>query len=281
MSGVTSTKGRVKIKVRKKGLNLNQISESIASDLIAAIYSSIGDRRVNGLTEGDELADVVDQYLGKDGMAENLTRMSSTQLTINVAVDISKSMFDRFGARPIVPAMTIARVLLKAFDSIAHQLPPDVFKYNIWLWAIGYGGKDVSCLTDQRYGTYQIMGAGYDSNIELIDTVLADIAKRQPYYAGSGTKLGNYVDEVSKWETENTSQVAHRLDLVVTDGMIHDVDRTSVLQDARTGKLNSYIFNVASDVNAVPIGFTQYYINAFNLQQILTDAVLAFVQSIY
>jgi len=284
-----------KLKV-KKTITLDQIAEALAQDFIGAVYSAIGTKSVQDLTSGDELAEVVDQSLSRHGMADELVRMSSTRIHVNVGVDISGSMFWRSGGtKPIVRAATVMRVMLKAFDIIAQSLPPDVFQYSLWLWAAGRG-RGVACLTHEGYSDQGSGGrwTSYSSledvmrrlmptrSVTEIDAVLETLTKSEPDWAGGGTWLAPMLERLSQWEMERGDPASHTLDIVVTDGELGDTENCSTVQLFRQrGKYIAMLLNIADYQSSVPDGFINYAVQTDQLEDVIRTQLLDFVQTMY
>src|SRR3990167_5467903 len=102
-------RNRVRIK-KAQVMSLDQMAGAIADDVTAAIYSSVGNRTVAHLDQGDQLDAVVDQYLDRHGMSEDLLRLSSTRIEVNMGCDVSGSMYWSGRRSTIVTAMTTFRL---------------------------------------------------------------------------------------------------------------------------------------------------------------------------
>lgn len=277
MASIVSTRGRVKVKI-KKGLSIEQMANQLAQDFIAAIYSSVGNKVITDQRVGDWLDDVVEQSLDHSGMADEQTRLSATRIEANIALDVSGSMFNRWSGRAHVPAAFMVRLLHKAFRIVEAELPQSVFKFNIWLWAVSFGGRNCACLTAPEFGHFQINDC---TDVKTVDAILEGLGRSEPYYAGSGTQLCPWLTCVRQWEEQYGDPTAHKLDIVVTDGLIHDNDVVNHEQNFRPGKLNSLLFVVSNDTNRNLLGFTSYNVNAFRLREVVADELLAFVQRIF
>lgn len=274
-------RGRVKIK--RGTVTLDNIAAALATDFTAAIYSAVSNKTIAGQQEGDYLSDVVEQSLDRQGMSEELLRMGSTKIEVNVGLDISGSMFSRYGGRPIVAATVVMRVLNKAFDIVRQSLPAGVFKANLWLWAMSGNGRHCRCLTDQRYGTYQSkLFVGTEAEqVKMIDDLLAGFGKHEPYYAGGGTELAPLIQQVTAWENDEGDPTAHRLLIAITDGALEDASAAAEVQNWRSGKLYNLLYNVGGYSGDVPAGFLAYGGNVLELEGFVRQSLFDFVQTIY
>jgi len=287
---MTAQRGRLKIK--RRALTLDQIAAQMGDDFIAAIYSAIGNRTITDLYEGDRLDDVVEQALDRSGMADDLNRLSSTRMEIHVGLDVSMSMFDdRKGGRIVMGAM-LERLLNKAFQYVTQSLPAYVFRANLWLWAAGrgswyndnnpyMGGQACWCLTDPGYGNPNSWRGRFSTSD--VDDVLKIVGEKEPGWSGAGTFLAPLLAEIMRWELEQGSSNAHRLNIIITDGALHDTPACSIIQrDRGTSRLLCLLLNVGyyESSELIPEGFTQYHVELDKLADVVRDVVLAFVQSL-
>lgn len=267
-------------KVQKKVIAFEAMAAALAQDFIAAVYTSVGNQVVADQREGEWLQDVVEQSLDHQGMADEQMRLSSTRIECNVGLDVSASMFERWVGRPNVASAFIVRLLHKAFRIVEAELPADVFKFNIWLFAIGSGGRECACLTSPEFGNYTVTSI-YNCDNNAVDGVLEGIGRSEPYYSGSGTRLLPWMAGVLKWEEAHGDPTAHKLDIVITDGLIHDAELVNKSQNMRPGKLSAMLLVIGGDVNRNLLGFTSYNINLFNLHDVIVAELMSFVQRIY
>jgi hypothetical protein len=274
-----------------KTITLDQIADQLAQDIGGAIYSAINNRTISGLYVGDDLAEVVDQGLSRDGMSDDLNRMSSTRIRINVAVDVSGSMFARFMSRPIVRAMTLSRVLLKAFNTVKQQFPGGVFDFSMWLFAAS-NGKGCFCLTHTGYDEFdqhdgpngfskKTIGLNARSP-EEIDRLLESTAQVEPWWSGASTELAPMLEKWAQWTLDRGEPGTHNLDIVISDGAIYDIEEASVVQLFRiTGKYLALLFTIGNWSYEAPNGFTSYAIQTNELEPVMRETLDQFVKTLY
>jgi hypothetical protein len=271
-----------KLKFRvKKTITLQMIANQLAQDFIGAIYSAIGSKSIANLNVGDELTDVVDQYLDKSGMSEEMNRMSTTKIRVNVGIDCSVSMWSRYNGKPIVRASVVMRTLMKAFRIVQEQLPADVFDYSLWLWACGRSGSRCVCLTDEGYDTlgFPVMQNKAD---ETIDRLLESIAGNEPSWSGSGTQLAPMLEMWTRWQLDRGQPGTHTLDIVVTDGELGDVQEASHVQLFRqTGKYIAMMLTVGNAAYTAPDGFLSYAVRVDEMEGVIRNTLMDFVQTMY
>lgn len=277
MSSITKVK---KIRI-KRTITLEHIAEQLAQDIIGAVYSAIGNKTVYDLREG-ELTEVVDQALDKVGMSEDLVRISKTRIEINIALDVSGSMFKRFErnalVKPIVPASTTMRVLLRSLKIVSDALPQDVFKYSLWLWAMTWGGE-FACLSHLGQDDGRLSYALGERDFGAIDGLLISLSKETPSWHGSATYLAPLLTNLEKWNTELGDPTAHKLDIILTDGGLYDVEESSQVQEFRvTNKYEAVLLMLGNAVTRVPRGFTMFNIRPTEVGEVIRNFLLGFVQ---
>lgn len=273
---------KTKVKIRKK-MTLDAISQELASQFIGAIYSAVHNKTVTDMNEGDELDDVVSQSIEHQGMAEELLRMGSTKIMVNLAVDISGSMFRRLGGiSAIVPAMTMMRIFVKAFRIIEESLPADVFDYRVWLWAALSGpaffqlGKDKG-IVEENSSFSKWFDPGFMKDMP-VDKILSDVMENKSSMSGGGTYLAPVI---AKWaELDMQRMSTHKLDIVFTDGGLFDTDGVSMSQLFRqSGKYMGLIYTVGAYQHKLPIGFLGYDVAPNEIQKVTERTLTDFVQS--
>jgi len=273
-------KVRNKVKVRRNALTLDHIAGQIANNFVSAVYAAVGNKVITGMREGDYLEDVVDQGLEHDGMAEENFRLTKTKMEVHVGLDISGSMYMRYGGNPIVPAALSMRLMNKALSIVTQVLPSGVFTYQLWLWSTWN-----KCLTDQNYGTNTnrvIWPANGNVVSEKdIDEYLTGIARHEPSGFGGGTDLAPLIEQIKRWEEEHSDASAHRLNLIITDGALGDTEEASQVQSWRGGRLMSVIFNIGEYSHDVPVGFLGYSGKVTELQPFMEQMLADFVQALY
>src|SRR3990167_9844923 len=237
----------IKVK-QKKALAFESMAAQFAQDFVAAVYTSVGNRVVADQHEGDWLQDVVEQSLDHSGMADEQMKLASTRIEVNVAMDVSGSMFERWAGRPNVASAFIVRLLHRSFRIVEAELPQSVFKFNIWLFAVAGGGRCCACLTSPDFGNYAVTSI-HNCDSASVDAVLEGLGRSEPYYSGNGTRLQPWMDGVRKWEEVHGDPTAHKLDIVITDGLIHDADKVNATQNMRPGKLSAMMLVIGGDVN--------------------------------
>lgn len=268
----------------KRTIPLDVVAGQLADDLIAAVYSAVGNKEVDNLREGDGIDDVVDQSLTSTGMYEFRNRLSSTRIEVKIGTDVSGSMFSRGVGSPIVKAMTLKRLLRNATEKVALALPPDVFKASYWLWAVGWSrGKDV-LRVDSDVNVAKLDSTFWNSDFELgmkdPDKFLEGIARASRWpWQGSATYLGPMLSAWEELEKRQTDYHAHRLDIVITDGQIHDPQECAVIQSSRNwGRHRALLFNISGWLGKVPDGFTGYHLMITDLEPVIKEEMERFIQ---
>lgn len=277
MPSITKVK---KIRI-KRTITLEHVAEQLAQDIIGAVYSAIGNKTVYDLREG-ELTEVVDQALDRIGMSDDLVRINKTRIEINVALDVSGSMFKRFEkyalVKPIVPALTTMRVLLRALKIVSDTLPSDVFKYSLWLWAMTWGGE-FACLSHPNQDDGRLSHLLGERDFKAVDDLLLSLSKEKPSWRGSATYLAPLLTNFEKWNAELGDPTAHKLDIILTDGGLYDVEESSVVQEFRvTNKYEAILLMLGNAVTRVPRGFTQFSIRPTEVGEVIRNFLLGFVQ---
>ena len=267
-----------------KTIPLERIADDLATDVINAIYSAVGNRQEDNLPQGDELKDVVDHALSRTGMSDVWTGLASTRIELKSAADGSGSMFGKWSGSPIVRAMTTHRLLRNASMIIHDRLPSDVFKSTFWMWALGaWSGEKVICLDSYSDHLQHSTIRSTRLNGQLsrdIDGFLSWLSKQSKWgLAGGGTYLAPLLEKWLVWEQTKGDPLAHRLDIVVSDGQIHDVEACNMVQQHRRfGHYRGILLNVGGSVGHVPEGFIGYHVDVFDLENTLRDELQTFVK---
>lgn len=273
-----------KIKVLRT-LSLDTVAAQMADDMRTAIYSSVGNRTIYDETEGDDLENPVQQSIDRHGMSSMDIRLSSTRIEIKIGVDGSGSMFQRGEASPILRGTTVLRLIRNACGIVSQQLPSNVFKSSSWLWALSTAGRHTVCLDDPKYGT---LTSAVLSNIRAehsnnTDKFLEKLGRaRRWQYWGGGTQLAPLLKQWRDWEQVEGSPNAHRMDIVVTDGMLYDTDVCSQIQAERmnSGRYRAVLLNISGREGNVPQGFTGFHIGVLELENWLKEEIFEFVKQI-
>lgn len=267
-----------------KTIPLNRLADDLAADVVQAVYSAVGNRTVTGLREGQELDEVVDHSLSQDGMSDTWSGLASTRIEFKIGEDVSGSMFGRYAGSPIVRATTVTRLLRNASIIVSSQLPPNVFKSTAWLWAAGRStGEKVVCLDSfaDHLANSTIHSTKMDVKMRAgADEFLSWMSKLSTWeLAGGGTYLSPLLQKWATWESINGDPTAHRMDLVLTDGQIHDVDACNLVQSTRRfGHYRGLLLNVSDWVGHVPHGFTGYHTSVFDIETVIRNELAEFVK---
>jgi hypothetical protein len=281
------TPGKFKV---KKTTPLHVVASNMADDIITAIFSASSFKTLYGLESGDDLDDVVDQALERTGMSEEQQRLSRTRLEMKFCLDISSSMWQTNHGRPILPGTVMMRMFNIALNLVRMKLPENVFKFSQWLWSAGHGGHMVCCLDDLSLGNFvpdelqHIVKAKRNPTPAEIDALYARLGAHTPDYVGHGTTIVNLLKGLNAWEQKHGDSKAHRLDLVVTDGVIDDWKKAGAIQVDRrnAGKYEGDILQAATKLNAnIPEGFVVRKLSPEKLDFVTRDVLLEFVQRVF
>ena len=273
-----------KLKIRRT-LTLEQRAYSLATDIVGAIYSAIGNKTVDDQHEGDEMTDVVGQYFQRAGMEEEQTRMSRTRLRINVGVDVSGSMFGTSYGKPIRDASVAAGVLNLALSQVAQQLPVQVFDYSMWIWAAGHRGDGVACLTHPALdypAAYFDSAFGTQRDVACAEKIFKQLSSgHAPNWRGSSTHMTQLCELLAKWNLEHGAVDAHVLDIMITDGEVYDWRSASEIQAFRqNGRYQALLLNVGRyDTMEVPACFTVFRVDPTVVGPMISEEIFRFVRS--
>lgn len=272
---------KTKVKIQKR-MSLEAIAQELANQFIGAIYSAIHNKTVSDLREGEELEDVVEQSIDQQGMAEDMLRISSTKIMVNLAVDISGSMYSRLeGTTKIVTAMTMMRTFAKAFRIIEETLPTDVFDYRVWLWAALSGKSFLLLDKDKGFDKENSSFSSYFDPDQYkdkpVDEILKEVMDGNTALSGGGTYLGPVV---AKWaELDLQRMSSHKLDIVFTDGGLYDEkDVTTAQMFRQSGRYMGLIYTVGAYQSLLPGGFLGYDVGPHEVQKVTESTLIDFVQ---
>lgn len=277
----------------KKTVPLTVVASNMGDEFESALYSGIARKTVYGLEDGGDLDEVVQHYLEHDGMADDYQRLSKIRLQITLAADLSGSMFRVENGRPIVPAMAMMRMFQRAFKQTQEHLAPGVLNYSMWCWSAGVIGGETICLNDLSMGSlipeeYQerpeLFGVPMPLSMIEIDQFFEGIAAVKPTFRGTGTQLIPLISGLRKWEENHGDPGAYRLDVIVSDGKLYedDVKKCSLAQVERRagGKYEGVILQIGPDKTLVPEGLTMIKCKPQQLDVIMRDILLGFVQKV-
>lgn len=278
----------------KKTVPLPVIAAQVGDEFLAAVYAGIARKTKYGLESGSDLDGVVQHYLEHDGFSDDAKLLSKIRMQIQLACDLSGSMFRLENGKPIVPAMTMMRMFQRALRQAKETLSAETLRYSLWLWSVSeYGGHDI-CLDDLLMGTYippqyhdrpLLMGLPAPLTPLEVDKFFEDVMMVKPEFKGTGTQLLPLVQSFRKWEDNYGDTGAYCLDIVVTDGRLYpdDIKAVNKVQSERLayGKRMGALIQIGQEKVIVPEGFTLYNCKPQYLDLTIREILLTFVQKIF
>jgi len=278
------------LKGRVRSLRLTPEAEAnaLAGEILQELFYAVGTKETYGLRDGDYLDDVMEQEFHRSGMGEEVRKMGTAQLIINLCLDVSGSMwgYERFS----VVGSYVFWLLWKALSHVRDDVGPGILNFNLYLWAARESTVyDLS--SDNVY--FGWMGEVKGQHVgdltttpQSIDLCLKALAEKTvPMFRGGTTTLSPLMKTISDWELQNAKAEAQKLDIIVTDGAIqreivswgspprNDYDDVRKYQEARQGCVRSVILRLKPREEWVtdwseqfPQGFAHYPTNPFSLR---------------
>lgn len=243
----------------------------LAGHIRSDIATVVSQRERYDLDDGDWLDNPVSALTEGVGFGEVYSAKSGVKLQINLALDISNSMYYNGLALAAVESF---RTLYWALDIASKELPDDALKLTAWLWAGGRDGKRVTQLySDSARVRNDILGAM--AALPASDSVSG--------WTGEDTWIFPLLKELEKADDDDNV----RLDIVITDGVLEhatDSRKGDVIQERRNGNLQTVVLNfVPMDEwgdYGLPNRCIQYEVRSDNLLFVMQQAVADWLNTI-
>jgi len=217
-------------------------ARSTAGYLQSELAAAIGWKDAHGCDDGDWIDDPVAAMMGDGGFGEEVRTSKGIKLQVNICLDISNSMYHN-GLADI--AVETVRTLYLSLYTASRELPDDSLVVNLWTWAGGETGKGVRWLTDPSFGFGEFVNPFEDDDNPL-GTAVDALPKYQSRWTGEDTWMYPLLKKLEKWEDMHGDFGAHRLDLIISDGVLEhptDARKGDIIQDRRDGTLQSVVLN--------------------------------------
>ena len=243
----------------------------LAGHIRSDIATVVSQRERYDLDDGDWLDNPVSALTEGVGFGEVYSAKSGVKLQINLALDISNSMYYNGLASAAVEAF---RTLYWALDIASTELPDGALRLVAWLWAGDRDGKRVTRLYD-------------DSDRAKNDVRGAMAALPAPDsvhgWTGEDTWIYPLLKELEKADDDDNV----RLDIVITDGVLEhatDSRKGDVIQERRNGNLQTVVLNFVPMAEwgdyRLPNRCIQYEVRSDNLLFVMQQAVADWLNTI-
>jgi hypothetical protein len=207
------------------------------------------------LYDGEWLEDPVDAMTINKGFAEEYNKPHGVRMMVNLCLDSSNSMRHNNLATVSLQTLKQMWVMLRLVE---RDLPAGMLQTNVWFWARYEDGK----------GAYQRLDAH-----DPVDTMERGIeVLSSASFNGEDTWIAPLFKRIEAWENDSDAQSYHRLDIVITDGVLEhptDIREASEVQMRRNGSLQTDMFNFLPSEEwgdfPVPKRCVQYEANPDNL----------------
>jgi len=237
--------------------------------LHSEVAAAIARKERYNLLEGDWLDDPVEGLITGKAFAEEYNRPYGVKMMVNLCLDCSNSM--KHNHIDQVGAIAVQQMYLM-LAQVAKDLPDGVLLVNVYGWACGEDGKVVR----------QRVDAANERNIVNDAGRLSDW-----WFDGEDTYIETLLRQINRWEEDHDGQSYHRIDIIVTDGVLeHPKDKRLAddIQERRNGSLQTVMFNFLPMEEwgdfAVPKRCVQYEADANNLLPLMRQTFGEWVSAI-
>lgn len=283
--------------VKQQAEDLEQAAESESNldvgDFLSELTTAITYKAKANLTEGDWLEDPERAYTDGYAFGQEIRTAIQGKLQISLSLDCSTSMWvnqimkyagPTFAKMDAVIRKAIADVPEGAlvydafiFHERAHRLPQSFIQR--------FHGQGQKLARGPRAGSVAMSWPvhPYDEDVAKaieLGEIPANFNRANFFMSGTKTKIASLFGMLREWEERFSDPTAKRLDIVLTDGVLDDIDdvkEASRIQEIRNGDLTTVCLNFLPPHewggNPMPDRVIQYAVNAENLSARLRDMI--------
>lgn len=227
----------------------------MAGYLTTEVASAIKRHERYELYEGEWLEDPVEARLTSRGFAEEYDKPYGIKMMVNLCLDCSNSMKHN---GLVIPSMSALKAMWIMLRMVERDLPQGTLLTNVWYWARNQDGKTAHQRLDASDATDTL-----EHGIEALSSI---------WFDGEDTWIAPLFKYIDQWENNNDAQAYHRLDIIMTDGVLEhptDIREASEIQMRRNGSLQTVMLNFLPSTEwgnfPVPKRCVQYEANPDNL----------------
>jgi hypothetical protein len=254
-------------------------SLALASELTAEIFQAVRAVEATDRQEGDWIDDVVSTYHDGKGFGEEVRSVGEVKLQINLAMDVSGSMFGML----CKPAGLAMRILYDALMHVTREIDPQFFRVHSYLWAAQSGRTVYDLQEDSVPSDY------WSKNSYAIgdtDKIFDDVIANNVHFEGQDTFLLPLFDRVHKREQEDDDGF-RKLDVIISDGIWKDgtnaLDKIRKIQHERGQIVQSIVLNFMTQEQidrsqiTIPERTWMYPVTPLTVRTIMQQIVSEFV----
>lgn len=270
---------------RQAALRLQELHTEIRKDahltagMLEGDFHNVFDmREAYGREEGDWLDSPVDAYISGTGFGEEVKVQSGVKVQVTLSLDLSNSMWHNQIASHAIDACIVTSLALKELEASF----PGSFFTETFAFAMREDGKSAEVLRQ----VYSLKTWSDETSLDGLER-LRQSKSWVPTWAGQDTWIAPLLEEIEKWEVENSEPDVVRLDIVLTDGVLEhptDVRSASVIQERRNGTLMTVLLNFLPEEEwfdvQLPNRCIQHPVQVDNIKGLLRKLLAEFV-SVY